>query len=135
MPLDHGVVDGTEATTVRIAQLWLVIDLGVWIEQAGDLVSIAFTHGADQLLIHEMLAVPEVRPGLDLALGTDQLELGIHVEILINVAVVLVLLNVLLNVMDAQVLVLLDIVQELHFIWCDGHGGPQPKFIRLNCLT
>lgn len=101
-----------QSVGVSVANLRLTINCLVRVQQKRDFVTIAIADGLDQLLVHQVLRMPEVRPWLDLALGADQLKLGVHVEILVDVDTLLVvLLNVLLNVVDTHVLVLLDIVE------------------------
>ena len=67
-----------------------------------------------------MLAVPETGPGLSrpLTFRCDHLELCISVKVLINVgSIVLLRNNIIFDVVYAKILVLLDVIDELHFVW------------------
>ena len=112
----------TIALLVGEAHLRLIIDICQWIEQQKDLIAFAISDCLEQLIVSNTLVMPERGPRHAAFLRGYHLKHLLFLESGVIVCChVITLLDVLLDVMDAQILVLFDIVDQLHLIRCDCH--------------
>ena len=122
---------GAKSFCIGVPNFRLLINLLKRIKHSPDQNLITFLDSFQQLRVDDVLTVPKAGPWFERPLCRDHLELTVSIEVLVDVGALIFHSDVLFDIMDAQVLILFHIVDELHFIWRNCESGPQTIFSKI----